>query len=255
MTDDLLCAVVLAAGEGARLRPLSGLRPKPLCPVDNVPLVDHALGRVRTVTTDVAVNLHHGRDEIAAHLDGSPVHLSVEETEPLGTSGALGLLRPWIDGRSVVVVNADTWCPGSLEPALAGWDRERVRVLVVDDDVLRPGSRVAGAFMPWSEVDRLEPKPSGLYEASWRRLAAADRIDVVRWDGPCIDCGNPARYLAANLTASGGASVIGPGAVVQGTVEHSVVWDGAEVLPGEHLVDAIRADGRTTVLVRSRVSG
>ena len=255
MTDDLLCAVVLAAGEGARLRPLSGLRPKPLCPVDNVPLVDHALGRVRTVTTDVTVNLHHGRDKIAAHLDGSSVHLSIEDAEPFGTAGALGFLRPWIDGRSAVVVNADTWCPGSLEPALAGWDHERVRVLVIDDDVLRPGSRVAGAFMPWSEVDRLEPKSSGLYEASWRRLAAADRIDVVRWDGPCIDCGTPARYLAANLTASGGASVIGPGAVVEGTVERTVVWDNAEVLPGEHLVDAIRADGRTTVLVRSRVSG
>lgn len=244
--------MVLAAGAGLRLRPLTLLRPKPLCPVDGVPLVDHALGRVAPVAGEVAVNLHHGREQLAAHLAaGRRVHLSVEEPEVLGTAGALGNLRPWIDGRAVAVVNGDTWCPASLELLdPAGWDRERVRVLVVGDDRLRPTTRVAGALMPWTEVAPLAPEPSGLYEASWRRLAAAGRLDVVRWDGPCIDCGTPARYLAANLTASGGTSVVGRGAVVRGVLERSVVWDGAEVHPGEHLVDAIRTDHRTTVLVR-----
>jgi MurNAc alpha-1-phosphate uridylyltransferase len=250
LADDAasLCAVVLAAGEGARLRPLTRVRPKPLCPVGNVPLVDLALERVRTATPDVAVNVHHDRAAIEAHLDGR-AHVSVEEDEALGTAGALGHLRPWIDGRAVVVVNADTWCPGSLDGVVTGWDGERVRLLVAGDDRLRPTSHIAAALMPWPEVAGLEPVPSGLYEVSWGRLAVAGRVDAVRWDGPCLDCGTPARYLAANLAASGGDPVIDPDAVVHGSVERSVVWGGAVVEPAEHLCGAIRAEG-LTVLVR-----
>ncbi|HET8618718.1 MAG TPA: hypothetical protein VFM27_07150, partial [Acidimicrobiales bacterium] len=111
-------------------------------------------------------------------------------------------------------------------------------------------SRVAAALMPWPEVERLAPVPSGLWEASWSGAHAEGRVDVVRWDGPCLDCGTPARYLAANLAASGGASVIGEGAAVEGTVERSVVWPGARVRRGEALVDAVRADDSMTVLVR-----
>ena len=247
--DDLV-AVVLAAGEGARLRPLTLLRPKPLCPVDNVPLVDHALARARTVTPHVAVNLHHGRDQLAAHLEGGPVHLSVEEgPEALGTAGALGHLRGWIDGRATVVLNSDTWCPGSLAPLVEGWDGERIRVLVVGDDRFHPAIRLAGALMPWSEVAPIAAAPSGLYEVSWGRAGAEDRVEVVRWDGPWVDCGTPAHYLRANLLASGGASVVGPGAKVRGTLERSVVWERSEVHPVEVLVDAVRA-GPLTVLVR-----
>ncbi|MGH9209556.1 MAG: nucleotidyltransferase family protein [Acidimicrobiales bacterium] len=249
--DDTVCAVVLAAGEGRRLRPLTLVRPKPLCPVDNVPLIDHALARVAAVTGEVAVNIHFGREPLEAHLAGRRVHTSVEEDEPLGTAGALGQLRPWIDGRAVAVVNADTWCPGSsLAAAYETWDHQRARLLVVGEDRLRPTSRVAGALLPWSEVAALEAVPSGLYEASWGRLVEEGRLDVQRWDGPCVDCGTPASYLAANLAASGGASVVAKDAVVAGVVERSVVWSGAEVCAGEHLVDAIRADQRITVLVR-----
>lgn len=239
---------MLAAGEGARLRPLTRLRPKPLCPVANVPLVDLALDRVRAVTPEVAVNVHHDRAALEEHLAGR-AHISVEEDEALGTAGALGHLRPWIDGRAVVVVNADTWCPGPLDGLVTGWDGERVRLLVAGDDRLRTTSLIAAALMPWREVAPLDPVPSGLYEASWGRLAAAGRVEVVRWDGPCLDCGTPARYLRANLAASGGEAVVAPGAVVRGTVERSVVWDGAVVGPAERLVRAIRADG-LTVLVR-----
>ena len=75
-------------------------------------------------------------------------------------------------------------------------------------------------------------------------------METVRWDGPCLDCGTPARYLAANLAASGGMSVIGPGASVDGEVVRSVVWEGAGVRAGERLVDAVRASDDVTVLVR-----
>ena len=96
----------------------------------------------------------------------------------------------------------------------------------------------------------LAPVPSGLWEVSWRALHAAGRLDVVRWDGPCLDCGTPARYLAANLASSAGAPVVGEGCTVDGSVERSVLWPGTVVRRGEALVDAVRAGAGITVLVR-----
>jgi NDP-sugar pyrophosphorylase family protein len=233
---------------------LTSLRPKPLCPVGGRPLLDLAVDRARTATDAVAVNVHHGRAAIEEHLAGTSgaagVHLSVEDVEALGTAGAVAQLRDWIDGRGVLVVNGDTWAPGDLAEATAGWDRARVRLLAAGEEELRPTSRIAAAFLPWSEVVRLEPVPSGLWEASWRALHAAGRLDVVRWDGPCLDCGTPGRYLAANLASSDGASVIGEGCVVDGTVTRSVLWPGTVVRRGEALVDAVRAGAGVTVLVR-----
>jgi MurNAc alpha-1-phosphate uridylyltransferase len=246
---DGLVGVVLAAGRGTRLRPLTRLRPKALCPVGNVPLVDLALERVRPAVDAVAVNLHHGRRTLDRHL-ADDVHRSVEEDEALGTAGALGHLRPWIDGRATLVVNADAWCPGSLAPFADGWDGERIRILVPGDDELTPESAIAGALMPWSDVQALEPEPSGLYERSWRAAAGAGRVEVVRHDGPFVDCGTPQQYLAANLLASGGQSVVEPGAVVEGTLDRCVVWGDAHVHPSEHLSRCIRVRGRITVNVR-----
>ena len=83
------------------------------------------------------------------------------------------------------------------------------------------------------------------------RLHAAGRLDVVRWDGPCLDCGTPARYLAANLAASErGARWSATGARSRARSSRSVVWPGDEVRPGEVLVDAVRAADGVTVLVR-----
>jgi MurNAc alpha-1-phosphate uridylyltransferase len=247
--SDSLAAVVLAAGPGTRLLPLTRLRPKALCPVGNVSLVDAAIGRAQAVTTQVAVNIHHGRAQLEAHLRGR-VHLSIEEHEPLGTAGALALLRPWLAGRAALVLNADTWHRADLAAFVAGWDGERVRLLVAGDDDFGPASRIVAALEPWSEVAGLEPTPSGLYERSWRPHHAGGTLDVARYEGPFHDCGTPGRYLAANLAASGGASVVGDGAVVDGVVEGCVIWPGAIVRAHEHLRAAIRADARTTVLVR-----
>jgi mannose-1-phosphate guanylyltransferase/MurNAc alpha-1-phosphate uridylyltransferase len=244
-----LAGVVLAAGAGTRLRPLTLLRPKVLCPVANVPLVDLAIERVAAVTSSIAVNVHHWRDQLESHL-ARRVHLSVEEREPLGTAGALGHLRPWIDGRPTVVVNGDSWCPDGLPALVDGWDGERIRLLLVGEDRLTASSRLAGALMPWRDVSALADEPSGLYESMWREAAAAGRIEVVRHEGPFVDCGTPAQYHAANMAASGGRSVISPGAVVEGEVVRCVVWPGSYVRAGEHLVDAIRVGPRLTVLVR-----
>jgi NDP-sugar pyrophosphorylase family protein len=244
-----LAGVVLAAGAGTRLRPLTRLRPKALCPVGNVPLVELAIDRACTVVAEVAVNVHHGREAMEAHL-GSRVHLSIEAEQALGTAGALGQLRGWLEGRAALVVNVDAWCPGSMAAFVEGWDGERVRLLLAGDDHLTPTSGIAGALLPWSEIVELPAEPAGLYETSWRAAQADGRLEVVRHDGPFVDCGTPAQYLEANLLASGGESVVGEGAEVAGTIDRCVIWSGAVVWPGESLTRAIRPDDTTTVLVR-----
>jgi mannose-1-phosphate guanylyltransferase/MurNAc alpha-1-phosphate uridylyltransferase len=221
--------------------------------VDGVALVDGSLARVAAVVGDgpaaLAVNVHHHREQLRTHLGGR-VQLSVEDAEPLGTAGALGHLRDWIDGRPVVVVNGDTWCPAPLGPLLDGWDGERIRVLVAGSSVMGDRARVAGALLPWRDVAELRPEPSGLWEASWRAALAAGRVNAVRAAPPFVDCGTPAAYLAANMAASGRAPVVGEGAVVEGELVRSVVWPGAVVRAGEVLVDAIRTEAGLTVLIR-----
>jgi NDP-sugar pyrophosphorylase family protein len=244
-----LAGIALAAGAGSRLAPLTSVRPKALCPVGGVPLVDLALERLRAVGADPAVNVHHGREALAAHLGGR-VQLSVEDPEPLGTAGAVGALRDWIAGRPTVIVNADGWCVGGLDHLLDGWDGERVRILIPGGGPLGPRSLIAGSVLPWSMARDIPADPAGLYEASWRRAMAEGALETVAYEGPFVDCGTPAAYLAANLAASGGQSVVAPEALVAGQVVRSVCWEEAVVGPGEVLVDAIRFTERGTVLVR-----
>jgi MurNAc alpha-1-phosphate uridylyltransferase len=244
-------AVVLAAGAGTRLRPLTELRPKALCPVDNRPLVDWALDRVSPHAGRVAVNVHHHREQLLAHLSGREVHVSVEEPVALGTAGALGRLRDWVAGGAVLLTNADSWSPAEPDPLarlLDGWDGERPRLLCRRDPARADFGDlryVGSALLPWWSIRDLPSTPAGLYEVSWRALHEHGKVDLVVDDLLHIDCGTPADYLAANLSASGGESVIGAGAVVEGTVIRSVVWPGARVLADERLVDSIRADGLT----------
>ncbi len=248
-----VAAVVLAAGAGSRLRPLSTLRPKALCPVGGVPLVDLAVARVRAVTGAVAVNVHASQPTLAAHLEALGVHVSTEDGDRLGTAGALGRLRPWIDGRPTLVVNADTWSPATLGPLVEGWEGIRPRLLATVDPSLATWGDIAyagAAVLPWSQVRRFPAAPAGLWEVSWRDLEPGAGLDLVVTGEPVVDCGTPARYLRANLTASDGASVVGARAIIEGHIERTVVWDGARVHPGERLVDAIRASGGVTVLVR-----
>lgn len=243
---------MLAAGEGSRLSPLTRLLPKALCPVGGRPLVDHALERLAPIASSVAVNVHHGRAALESHLPAR-VHVSVETPVALGTAGALARLRGWIDGRPVLVHNVDSWHDADLAEFVAGWDGERTRLLAApterDADFGR--RRYAGvALLPWAHVVALPEEPSGLYEVAWRDQATRGALEFVDHTGAFVDCGTPARYLEANLAASGGDVVVGDGAVVEGVASRAVLWPGTVVREREVLVDAVRASSRVTVFVR-----
>ena len=201
--------MVLAAGAGTRLRPLTALRPKALCPVGTVPLLDLALARLMPLAGglpgDLAVNAHEHAfaPAVAAHVAGR-AHVSVEHGEALGTAGALGALRPWLDGRGVAVTNADAYLPGGLAGFAEGWDGARSRLLCRpvpgDGDFasVRPGLEYVGAcLLPWASVARFEATPSGLYEVLWRHEARSGALELVTLaeagaGDVAIDCGTPA---------------------------------------------------------------
>ncbi|MEV7264534.1 NTP transferase domain-containing protein [Micromonospora aurantiaca] len=273
-----VCAVVLAAGEGTRLRPLTERVPKALCPVGNVPLLDRALARLAglglTGPERVAVNACYLGNQVVTRVGGR-AHLSVEPDAPLGTAGGVGRLRDWIDGRGVLVGNADAYLadpqapPGpDIAALLDGWDGHGVRLLGRSaDDPHAPGTFdghefVGFSLLPWRLVRDLPPTFGDLVRAVWRPAEAAGALTVVPYRGTFYDTGTPADYLAANLHAAGPdglvdpaatvdgrvtGSVIGAGARVHGDVDRSVVWPGATVAAGERLREVIRAGDDLTV--------
>jgi len=189
-----LAALVLAAGRGERLRPLTDVTPKPLLEVAGESLLDASLHRVgRAVPLDpqnVAVNAHWLSDQIVAAV-ADRAYVSIEEPEALGTAGAVGRLRAWLAERDVLISNGDVWydAPVDVTGFVSGWDRERPRLLVVAD-AERPDFdgrwRFAGlSLLPAAVAQSLEPVPSGLYEQVWSRVP----VDLVPTDVTYIDCG------------------------------------------------------------------
>ena len=191
-----LAALVLAAGRGERLRPLTDTVPKPLLQVGQVTLLDAALARVGAVVPvtpeTVAVNAHWLADQIVAHVGGR-VHVSLEQPEALGTAGAVGAIREWLGDRDLLIANGDVWWDGTpnLPEFVSSWDRNRPRLLVVADED-RPDFqgrwRFAGmSLLPGHLARTLEPVPSGLYELVWSRRP----LDLIASDVTFVDCGTP----------------------------------------------------------------
>jgi NDP-sugar pyrophosphorylase family protein len=105
-------ALVLAAGLGERVRPLTLTTPKPMLPVGGRALIHYPLMMLRRAgIADVAINLHHLGGEIQRGLgDGSALGLHITYSpEPtlLGTGGPLNALRDYLRGDTFVIANSD----------------------------------------------------------------------------------------------------------------------------------------------------
>ncbi len=103
-------AMILAAGFGTRLQPYSLLRPKPLFPVLNTPLLLHTLQRLQAAGfTQIAVNCHHLAPQISKQLEGFAGVQLFHEDAVLGTGGGLKNAEPWFAGEPVLVTNGDIY--------------------------------------------------------------------------------------------------------------------------------------------------
>ena len=105
-------AILLAAGVGARLRPLTSTVPKCMVPIAGRPLLDIWLDTLASAGVDeVLINLHHLAQIVRDHLDarvGPPATYMVYEAELLGSAGTLIANRTWLRGEDAVLVcNAD----------------------------------------------------------------------------------------------------------------------------------------------------
>jgi MurNAc alpha-1-phosphate uridylyltransferase len=114
--------MVLAAGLGTRMRPLTDTRPKPMVEVCGTPLIDHVLERLSQAGVERAVvNLHHHADLLEAHLAARTrpaITLSDERVTLLDSGGGVKKALPQLDDGPFFVINADTiWIEG-LRPNL-----------------------------------------------------------------------------------------------------------------------------------------
>lgn len=133
-------AMVLAAGLGKRMRPLTATRPKPLIEVAGKPLLDHLLERLRAAGVEKAVvNVHYLADAVEAHLakhaHGLDVSISDERGLLLETGGGLVKAAPLIDCDPFLVVNSDNlWIDGpadTLRLLASHWNGEKMDALLL----------------------------------------------------------------------------------------------------------------------------
>jgi MurNAc alpha-1-phosphate uridylyltransferase len=115
--------MVLAAGLGTRMRPLTDTMPKPLVKVAGKPLIDHVLDRLADVGVEKAVvNVHHFADQLIEHLGRRTrprIAISDERGLLLGTGGGVKRALPELSDRPFFHINSDTMWVDSTKPNLA----------------------------------------------------------------------------------------------------------------------------------------
>ncbi|MDD5249623.1 MAG: nucleotidyltransferase family protein [Rhodocyclaceae bacterium] len=210
--------MILAAGRGERMRPLTDRTPKPLLPVAGKPLIVWHLERLaRAGIHDIVINHAHLGDQIEALLDdgrawGVAIRYSVEPPGALETAGGIANALPLLGDEPFLVVNGDIYCEWDFtraDVALAPRDLAHL-VLVANpahhaagDFALR-GSRVAddgephltfsgiGLYRPqlFAGVTRGQPaKLAPLLRAAMARDAVSGELHAGRW----VDVGTPQR--------------------------------------------------------------
>jgi len=131
--------MVLAAGYGTRLKPLTNCLPKPLVPVAGKPMIEYALDHLRAYgIEEVIINVSHLKDQLTAYVSacrGLTIKIS-EETEPLETGGGLKQALPLLGHEPIFTINSDIlWRDEGRESALdrltRHWDDAKMDLLLL----------------------------------------------------------------------------------------------------------------------------
>jgi MurNAc alpha-1-phosphate uridylyltransferase len=217
-------AMVLAAGLGTRMRPLTEDRPKALVEVGGKALIDHVLDRLIAAGVETAVvNVHWFADRLETHLAGRDrpaIRISDERAELLETGGGLKKARPLLGDEPVFVANIDSvWTDrgDALADLVRLWDPERMDaalllarsegsigfdgagdVFLEDDGRLRFRGEAATAPYAYMGVhitrpDYADDGPEGPFSLSplWRRSAERGRLFGCVLDGDWMHVGDP----------------------------------------------------------------
>ncbi len=262
-------AMLLAAGFGTRLRPYTLLRPKPLFPVCNVPLLHILLDKLAAADCrKTVVNCHHLAEQIADAVADRPEVLLQREEEILGTGGGLRKALPQFEDGPVLVMNGDIYHDISLHELLAAHAASGRAVTMALHDCPRfntvrtrggqvcgfgppePGETLlafTGIHVVEKDVLRQIP-PAGFFHIIdlYETLAQAGQIGFVRVDG-CFwqDIGSPADYLDLHSRLLAGATPswaisaqteIGQGAILQ---DWGAVGTGAVIGAGARLTRCV----------------
>lgn len=237
MIDAPKTAMVLAAGLGTRMRPLTNDRPKALVEVGGRALIDHVLDRLADAGVETAVvNVHWFADRLESHLAardrGPAIVISDERETLLETGGGLKKAAPLLGGDPVFVANIDSvwvdrgdalnqlarlWNPSIMDAALLLARREGSigfegdgDFFLADDGRLTFRGEAASAPFAYMGVHICRPDyvadgPDGPFSLSqfWRRSAAAGRLYGVVLDGDWMHVGDPQARDEAEAKLSG----------------------------------------------------
>ena len=205
--------MILAAGKGTRLAPLTEKLPKPMIPISSEPLIVHQLRWLRRAgIVDVVVNLHHLGEQIRAHLGSGRqfgVNISYsEEDEILETGGGIVKALPILGSDEFVLLNGDVWTSYRFARSVVDPQATMHLILVPKPenreigDVALEGIRVRRptehALRPWiysgmafvkPEIFRGERvRPFSIREILFREIAA-NRVSGETYDGIWFDIG------------------------------------------------------------------
>jgi len=217
--------MVMAAGLGTRMRPLTDDRPKPLVKVRGKALIDHAIDRlVAAGVRLIVVNAHYKADMLREHLarrEDVDIRISDEHDELLGTGGGILRALPNFEGEPFFVHNSDSvWVEGlgrALERMKERWDAERMdALLLMASMVTALGFEGTGDFNMDSEghLTRVPPRRVSPYaypgvqivhprifdsapgtsfsmNRLWDTAIEKERLYGVRLDGVWIHVGTP----------------------------------------------------------------
>jgi mannose-1-phosphate guanylyltransferase len=253
-------AIVLCAGFGTRLRPLTDELPKPLVPVGDRSILEHAVERLAAFGFErVALNVHHLASAFAPYLARLALPAQViEEHEILGTAGGVAGARAHLASTPVLVWNGDILADPPIEALLAnvardqfcfgvaprplgtgtvGLDRENNVVRLRGErfgEETHSADYVGVLTLGADALAALPERGCWLGDGVLPLLRAGGTVRSVPVTTPWTDAGDPSALLAANLawlSARGLDSFVVPGAEVAAEVElrSSVIGAGARV--------------------------
>jgi MurNAc alpha-1-phosphate uridylyltransferase len=217
-------AMIMAAGLGTRMRPLTNDKPKPMVSVAGKPLIDHAIDRLAAAgVKTVAVNVHYRAELLKEHLrrrsDGVKIYISEETDELLGTGGGVVKALHYFGDEAFFIHNSDSiWNEGyghALDRMIARWNPDEMDGLLlmaslvstigyegVGDFVMDadgrlarvPEARVSPFAFPGVQI--VHPRlfsdpPKGAFSTNvvWDRAIAKGRLFGIRLEGTWMHIG------------------------------------------------------------------